>query len=98
MASFTIRNLDDEVKRLLRIRAAASGRSIEEEARQILRATLGVADALVNLTAAILARVAAAGGTDFDLPGRGPMRRRQHSIRADLVERKGRVTFEPLAL
>lgn len=40
MASITIRKLDDEVKRLLRIRAAEHGRSMEEEARQILREAL----------------------------------------------------------
>ena len=36
MASITIRNLDDDVKTRLRIRASASGRSMEEEARLIL--------------------------------------------------------------
>ena len=33
MSSLTIRNLDDRVKQRLRTRAAASGRSMEEEAR-----------------------------------------------------------------
>ena len=37
MASITIRNLDDTLKRSLRIRAAEHGRSMEEEAREILR-------------------------------------------------------------
>ena len=37
MASITIRNLDDGVKTRLRIRAAEHGRSMEEEARVILR-------------------------------------------------------------
>jgi len=37
MASITIRNLDDEVKDRLRMRAAENGRSMEEEARLILR-------------------------------------------------------------
>ena len=36
MASITIRNLDDEVKTRLRVRASANGRSMEEEARLIL--------------------------------------------------------------
>ena len=36
MASITIRNLDDEVKTRLRIRAAGHRRSMEEEARLIL--------------------------------------------------------------
>ncbi|MEO8680202.1 MAG: plasmid stabilization protein [Vicinamibacterales bacterium] len=36
MASITIRNLDDSVKKALRRRAAENGRSMEEEARLIL--------------------------------------------------------------
>ncbi|MCP4432072.1 MAG: hypothetical protein GY806_13925 [Gammaproteobacteria bacterium] len=37
MASITIRNIDDELKERLRIRAAQQGHSMEEEARVILR-------------------------------------------------------------
>jgi plasmid stability protein len=40
MASITIRHLDDNVKARLRIRAAERGRSMEEEARCILRDAL----------------------------------------------------------
>jgi len=40
MAMPTIRNLDDEVKGRLRVRAAKHGGSMEEEARQILRQAL----------------------------------------------------------
>ena len=36
MASLTIRQLDDDVKRRLRLRAARHGRSMEEEARHLL--------------------------------------------------------------
>ena len=39
MASITIRSLDDEVKRRLRVRAAEHGRSMEEEVREILPTT-----------------------------------------------------------
>jgi len=74
VASITIRNLDDEVKRRLRIRAAANGRSMEEEVRQILRAALGDADPPFNLAAAIRSRVAAVSGADLDLSAREPMR------------------------
>ena len=74
MASITIRNLDDEVKRRLRIRAAANGRSMEEEARQILRAALADAAPPVNLAATIRSRVAPLGGGYLDLPARHPMR------------------------
>jgi plasmid stability protein len=37
MASITIRNLDDEVKTRLRVRAAEHHRSMEEEVRVTLR-------------------------------------------------------------
>ena len=37
MATLTIRNLDDETVRRLRERAARSGRSLEAEARLIMR-------------------------------------------------------------
>jgi len=37
MASLTVRQLDDRLKKLLRMRAAKSGRSVEDEVRTILR-------------------------------------------------------------
>lgn len=40
MASITIRNLDETTKRKLKIRAAMNGRSMEQEAREILKSTL----------------------------------------------------------
>jgi antitoxin FitA len=40
MATLTIRNLEDPLKTRLRMRAAARNRSMEEAARQILRAAL----------------------------------------------------------
>ena len=40
MASITIRNLEEPLKARLRIRAATHGRSMEEEARDILRNVL----------------------------------------------------------
>lgn len=41
MATLTIRNLDDAIKERLRVRAALRGRSMEEEARDILRKAVG---------------------------------------------------------
>ena len=38
MASLTVRQLDDKLKRQLRLRAARNGRSMEDEIRVILRA------------------------------------------------------------
>ena len=40
MATLTVRNLDDELVRTLRIRAAERGRSAEAEHREILRHAL----------------------------------------------------------
>ena len=40
MASITIRNLDKDVKKRLRIQAAMHGHSMEEEARIILKSVL----------------------------------------------------------
>ena len=74
MASITIRNLDDEVKRRLRVRAAERGRSMEEEAREILRQVVGQEKPAHNLAAAIRERVAPLGGVELDLPPREPMR------------------------
>ena len=74
MASLTIRNLDDAVKRRLRIRAAEHGRSMEEEVREILRSAVTETPAAGNLGRAIRDRFAAIGGVELDLPERGPMR------------------------
>jgi phosphopantothenoylcysteine decarboxylase/phosphopantothenate--cysteine ligase len=40
MASLTVRQLDERLKKLLRLRAARSGRSVEDEVRTILRAAV----------------------------------------------------------
>lgn len=40
MATLTVRDLDDELKAQLRVRAAHNGRSMEAEVRQILRDAL----------------------------------------------------------
>jgi antitoxin FitA len=74
MASITIRSLDDEVKHRLRLRAAEHGRSMEEEAREILRQVVGQAKPTHDLAAAIRARVAPLGGVDLDIPQREAMR------------------------
>lgn len=41
MSAITIRKLPDETKRRLRMRAAANGRSMESEARELLVAAVG---------------------------------------------------------
>src|SRR6266542_3950235 len=52
MASLTIRQLDDQVKRRLRLRAARNGRSMEEEARHLLAQHLEAGTALARADAA----------------------------------------------
>ena len=74
MASITIRNLDDDVKTRLRIQAAGHGRSMEEEARVILRNAVEHKAAPRNLASAIRARIEPLGGVDLELPPREPMR------------------------
>lgn len=44
MATLTIRNLDEETRDRLRVRAASRGHSMEQEARQILRQAVSGAD------------------------------------------------------
>lgn len=67
MASIIIRNLEDDVKARLKLRAATHGRSMEEEARDILRSAMGAADPRADLGQAIHARFAALGGLDLAL-------------------------------
>ena len=75
MATMTIRNLDDETKAWLRLRAAKHGHSMEEEARSILRNALR-ADPLSgrSLVDSIRAMVESYGGVDLELPRREPQR------------------------
>ncbi len=72
MASITIRNLDERTKERLRVRAARRRRSMEDEARNILRAAVAE-DAVPprNLAEAILRRFRPLGGVELRLPDRG---------------------------
>ncbi len=66
MASITIRNLEEPLKSRLRIRAATRGRSMEEEARDILRNVLNQEPVRpANLASAIRARFAPPGGVEL---------------------------------
>ena len=75
MASITIRHLDDDVKTRLRVRAAANGRSMEEEARLILAEAVDreIAPA-EGLGTAIHKLFKPYGGVELELPPREPMR------------------------
>ncbi len=75
MASITVRKLDDEVKTRLRLRAAANGRSMEEEARTILRSAVQQEDPPAQgLGTMIHELFKPFGGVELELPPREPMR------------------------
>ena len=75
MASMTIRNFDEALKRRLRVRAAQHNTSMEDEARDILRAALSQEIAPKgNLADAIRARIEPLGGVELQLPRREAMR------------------------
>jgi plasmid stability protein len=81
MASITIRNLDNETKERLRVRATHRRRSMEEEARNILREALAEETTSPhNLATAIHNRFAALGGVDLDIPVRELMSEPPQSI------------------
>jgi plasmid stability protein len=76
MASLTIRNLEESLKQRLRVRAAEQGRSMEEEARVLLREALGAAPKsppphLVDLARSLFGP---RHGVDLPLPERRPPR------------------------
>jgi len=75
MASITIRNLEETVKRKLKVRAAVNGRSMEQEAREILKSALKTAPKKqVNLGESIRRRFAPLGGVELEIPLREAMR------------------------
>ena len=75
MASITIRNLDDQTKAQLRLRAARHKRSMEDEARNILRAAVSAkAVKQPDLAQSIRSRFAPFGGFDIEIPTREAMR------------------------
>ena len=75
MASITVRNIDDDLKRRLRIRAAAKGNSMEQEARDILRSVL-VEDTAPekNFVTEFRELFKPFGDVVLDIPPREPMR------------------------
>jgi plasmid stability protein len=70
VAALSIRDLDDEVRDRLRVRAAQHGRSMEAEVRAILADAVGVSAGPTGLAQAILARFGDLGGVELDLPAR----------------------------
>lgn len=77
MSSITIRNLDDNLKARLRMRAARHGLSMEQEVRNILQSTLAAdSGSLSGLEFAlrINQRFKGLGADDLPMPGRTPAR------------------------
>lgn len=75
MATMTIRNIDDQLKARLRVRAALHGRSMEDEARDILRSALSAESVrTTSLVESIRSRVAPLGGIELELPPREAIR------------------------
>lgn len=68
--TLTIRNLDDDLKARLRLRAAGHGRSMEEEARQLLRRALAHEEPALGLGSRITRRFAEVGGAELPLAAR----------------------------
>jgi plasmid stability protein len=75
MASITIRRLEDATKKRLRVRASQNGRSMEEEARQILKQALTEKETPGrNLVESIRSKFAPLGGVPLPPYPRSPMR------------------------
>ncbi len=70
MAAVSIRDLDDDVKERLRVRAAEHGRSMESEIRAILGAAVEEPSQAAGLGQALLLQFGAVGGVDLELPAR----------------------------
>ena len=76
MASITIRRLDETLKARLRVKAAHHGRSMEEEAREILRNSLASETPKeLDLATAIRRHVLPVGGIELILPRREAVRK-----------------------
>ncbi len=67
MAAITIRDLDDEVKERLRVKAAGNGRSMEAEARAILTAATARPARPKNIAVALMELGDRFEGVDLEL-------------------------------
>lgn len=69
MSTLTVRNLDDDLKARLRVRAAQHGRSMEAEVREILREALAERRSH-DLGTRIHGRFVGVGWDDIEIPSR----------------------------
>lgn len=76
MASITVRDLDQAVKKRIKTLAVTHGRSMEAEARDILTRAASVQRPAKNLARSIRERLAKHGldGIEFDIPPRSENR------------------------
>jgi plasmid stability protein len=70
VAAISVRDLDDDVRERLRVRAARNGRSMEAEVRAILTAAVSEPEPPADLFTTLHERFAALGGVDLELPAR----------------------------
>lgn len=73
MANLSVRNIEDETKQRLRLRAARHGHSLEEEVRSVLRQAASERDSApraTNLYDSIRELVEPHGGFDIPIPFR----------------------------
>lgn len=74
MANLTIRNLDDDLKSLLRVRAAQHGCSMEQEVRDILRSAVQPSPAASDFAERIHNRFAGLDAESLPIPKRRAIR------------------------
>ncbi|SAK71719.1 plasmid stability protein-like protein [Caballeronia temeraria] len=75
MVAMTIQDIDEQLETRLRIQAAKHGRSMEEEARDILRTALSTEPVQgTSLVDSIRARIDPLGGVELELPRRDAIR------------------------
>lgn len=70
IAAVSVRDLDDNVRDRLRIRAAQHGRSMEAEIRAILTEAVSPPDEAEGLAQALVNRFGGLGGVDLEVPPR----------------------------
>lgn len=71
MRQITIRNIEDSVRLKLKTRAAAKGRSLEAELREILIRAASETEPSRNIGRSIRERFKRIGGVKLELPARG---------------------------
>ncbi len=70
MSAVSIRNLDDQVKERIRLRAARHGWSMEAEMRAILTEAVSEPGEDTGLFQALLDKFGQLGGAELDIPAR----------------------------